>query len=967
MKILCRAVIVWFIFTGSLAFCATQTINPIPGSTATFMTDLQTFLRSEMPNRSSSGIGNRVVSGGIGSTSASLSHTISTVKAYVEGYYVYDDSISHTYTASRDTFVLLRYNDATTFTIPFATITYDGNFVFATMANSTAEISAPSGSMLLFEVVTDGTSITTVNDYRSGGIVFLSDSLFADGVSGRLNDAVSTLGALSCLVIIDCDDNVLADTTIPSTMDLYFFPGNELIIASTKTVTINSPQNIHAGKRQKIKSGSGTIAFTNPGTVSAMWLCDNDGTSDGEPELKELVDALHSIGSGEVFFPAGNGYVIGTTWDGSVNTDVVLSFENGARLSIEAGATLTLPSPANIIAAPTQQIKTGDGTLLFAYSNGTSWVAWRGASPTATATVNRAAIQESLNDIKLSTSDALGYYTGELKFSPGVYSIDDQLTIANETTGAIIKSDGFVRLLYTGSVDSSKAVIRITASSGNSIDSLTIDGIGINANSKTGYCVIAESNSVTTRSVKNCTFKNAVWESATVANFLGGDVAEPCVNDIDFSSNLFDHMIFYNAPYNVKLNGFNVYATKFDTCTFGSNVTAAVKQHARLIYGASTTFESCQFAALSHDDSVGADRTACVYTKNRGGLFINNGYSEEFRILSADTLGSNDTSINVNGVYVNDTRTDDSNGTDFTDITTSYFVYNVNSNLKITNVHPAVQGLALYRRIYTGEDISLTQVDLGSLGYIDFSSKRVRAKSVIDGIKPGTLLALNKNWDLARWRTNDGTSDHPFVYTKYEGASGVSVLLRSASNDAYGGSTAHINCSVASTTYCTGLELAVRAPTSGVCTFIFTGTLDAVTTTPKINFVAGGIGGTNNIINADKTFISWALADLSAEATANTSIRFGISPNITGEMWIDTATLYHGEFTNGTHSAFINALPDPISPAIYAGTIAPTIALPWDEGDIIWNNSMASGGVSGWMCITAGSPGTWEKISTLAP
>lgn len=35
-------------------------------------------------------------------------------------------------------------------------------------------------------------------------------------------------------------------------------------------------------------------------------------------------------------------------------------------------------------------------------------------------------------------------------------------------------------------------------------------------------------------------------------------------------------------------------------------------------------------------------------------------------------------------------------------------------------------------------------------------------------------------------------------------------------------------------------------------------------------------------------------------------------------------------------------------------------------GDIRWNSAPAAGGVPGWVCVTAGTPGTWKAMAALA-
>ena len=46
------------------------------------------------------------------------------------------------------------------------------------------------------------------------------------------------------------------------------------------------------------------------------------------------------------------------------------------------------------------------------------------------------------------------------------------------------------------------------------------------------------------------------------------------------------------------------------------------------------------------------------------------------------------------------------------------------------------------------------------------------------------------------------------------------------------------------------------------------------------------------------------------------------------------------------------------------GTAAPT-ANTWAVGDIVWNTSPAAGGNIGWVCTTAGTPGTWKTFGSI--
>ena len=46
-------------------------------------------------------------------------------------------------------------------------------------------------------------------------------------------------------------------------------------------------------------------------------------------------------------------------------------------------------------------------------------------------------------------------------------------------------------------------------------------------------------------------------------------------------------------------------------------------------------------------------------------------------------------------------------------------------------------------------------------------------------------------------------------------------------------------------------------------------------------------------------------------------------------------------------------------------TAVPTAGT-WARGDITWNTTPSGGGTPGWMCVTAGSPGTWKAMANLA-
>jgi len=48
------------------------------------------------------------------------------------------------------------------------------------------------------------------------------------------------------------------------------------------------------------------------------------------------------------------------------------------------------------------------------------------------------------------------------------------------------------------------------------------------------------------------------------------------------------------------------------------------------------------------------------------------------------------------------------------------------------------------------------------------------------------------------------------------------------------------------------------------------------------------------------------------------------------------------------------------------GTAAPTTGT-WEKGDIVYATNVAAGGFLGWVCVTAGAPGTWKTFGAVTP
>jgi hypothetical protein len=45
---------------------------------------------------------------------------------------------------------------------------------------------------------------------------------------------------------------------------------------------------------------------------------------------------------------------------------------------------------------------------------------------------------------------------------------------------------------------------------------------------------------------------------------------------------------------------------------------------------------------------------------------------------------------------------------------------------------------------------------------------------------------------------------------------------------------------------------------------------------------------------------------------------------------------------------------------------APPTAGVWNVGDMVYNSAPVAGGSMGWVCVTAGTPGTWKTFGGIA-
>lgn len=85
--------------------------------------------------------------------------------------------------------------------------------------------------------------------------------------------AIAAIGAAHVTVVVDRNtDEIAADVTSPSNIDWLPINGAMFDVAASKTFTVFSPSNILAHVTRQIKTGAGSLVFSQPGVVSPCWF-----------------------------------------------------------------------------------------------------------------------------------------------------------------------------------------------------------------------------------------------------------------------------------------------------------------------------------------------------------------------------------------------------------------------------------------------------------------------------------------------------------------------------------------------------------------------------------------------------------------------------------------------------------------------------------------------------------------------
>jgi hypothetical protein len=137
--------------------------------------------------------------------------------------------------------------------------------------------------------------------------------------------------------------------------------------------------------------------------------------------------AINSIGTSRITLVIGSSITIGA--DLTIPDNVLLWFVGPGRIFKNSGVTLTISSPAQILAGTNQQVFDGTGTVSFSTS-GIISPGWWGFSTSATAAQNADRFQEAVNSLPATTG-------GAVVIPPGTYSMDDSITFGSKAISVI--------------------------------------------------------------------------------------------------------------------------------------------------------------------------------------------------------------------------------------------------------------------------------------------------------------------------------------------------------------------------------------------------------------------------------------------------------------------------------------------------------------------------------------------------
>jgi len=248
------------------------TKNIVPGNSSTFITDLQTFLREEDPDRFRDMFTGFIVSGGTHVTGAGLVHTPTSLTAYPGGHYITETG-SITYPDSATHIWVICHKDTTTAVTDWTRVS-GTHYLFRNTGSATLPALPVVESAILMKVTTSGGAVTVVDDQRIVsttdalfGFVNLKESPFNALGDGSIDDSAAVTAVEALLtknVYVPAGDYPTTRTNFNSFTKKYFGVGQLADTASKKLPFFFS----HADARPSVLGSHGALAGAFDGDLS---------------------------------------------------------------------------------------------------------------------------------------------------------------------------------------------------------------------------------------------------------------------------------------------------------------------------------------------------------------------------------------------------------------------------------------------------------------------------------------------------------------------------------------------------------------------------------------------------------------------------------------------------------------------------------------------------------------------------
>jgi len=255
--------------------------------------------------------------------------------------------------------------------------------------------------------------------YGSGAYDFASGIELKSAWFEDFDEVVSETSDDEVTIIISQSETATTNASLGNDVVLRWdSPGNELTISSG--IVISNVDKIIAGDYQ-IVSGDGRFDFNDGVVLKSTWF---SALNEAGRHIDDTIATLEVRDTESI------------NYDYTFDSNITLHFYES--IDIGAGKTITIYSPENITAQPTQQIFSGSGSISFT-NGGTIYPEWWGA------------VADDSTDCLAAFNAALASFSassegGTIQLQSGTYRISDEWDILktdwDSTKTLVIKGDG---------------------------------------------------------------------------------------------------------------------------------------------------------------------------------------------------------------------------------------------------------------------------------------------------------------------------------------------------------------------------------------------------------------------------------------------------------------------------------------------------------------------------------------------